>query len=177
MSRGGNKSVYEDKTADATQAPTPVSAESEESSVSKTIFFILIVLGKHFQASCKWIQTWNTNVSPFFSALYPGCAFHHQNWVSLSPRKRRHYFSRYEFPSVFVDVMIITTLYVLTGCFIGLIVKLLAVSGIANWQAEEHFHPTTFFLIFLPPIIFESGYNLHKVKIIHFSAVSCHCWV
>jgi len=30
-------------------------------------------------------------------------------------------------------------------------------------QKEEHFNPTAFFLILLPPIIFESGYSLHKV--------------
>jgi len=31
-------------------------------------------------------------------------------------------------------------------------------------QKEEHFNPTAFFLILLPPIIFESGYSLHKVR-------------
>jgi sodium/hydrogen exchanger 8 len=29
-------------------------------------------------------------------------------------------------------------------------------------QKEEMFNPTTFFLILLPPIMYESGYNLHK---------------
>ena len=51
----------------------------------------------------------------------------------------------------------------ISGLFVGLVVKLLALAKIANWQAEEHFPPTMFFLILLPPIIFESGYNLHKV--------------
>ena len=29
-------------------------------------------------------------------------------------------------------------------------------------QKEEALSPTAFFLVLLPPIIFESGYNLHK---------------
>lgn len=33
-----------------------------------------------------------------------------------------------------------------------------------NLQKEEAFNPTTFFLVLLPPIMYESGYNLHKVS-------------
>ena len=49
---------------------------------------------------------------------------------------------------------------VLIGASIGLVLKLISPGG---WQQEEAFSPTTFFLVLLPPIIYESGYNLHKV--------------
>lgn len=48
------------------------------------------------------------------------------------------------------------------GAGIGLVLKLISNENFGNWQKEEAFPPTTFFLLLLPPIIFESGYNLHK---------------
>lgn len=48
---------------------------------------------------------------------------------------------------------------VFLGGTIGLAIKLLPSSEL---QKVESFSPTTFFLVLLPPIIFESGYNLHK---------------
>ncbi|XP_076034714.1 na[+]/H[+] hydrogen exchanger 1 [Oratosquilla oratoria] len=51
---------------------------------------------------------------------------------------------------------------VIVGAVIGLVLKIMYSQNIANWQKEEAFSPTVFFLVILPPIIFESGYNLHK---------------
>ncbi|XP_064639883.1 sodium/hydrogen exchanger 8-like isoform X2 [Lineus longissimus] len=51
---------------------------------------------------------------------------------------------------------------ILVGALIGLILRLLSTYNLTNWQREEAFPPTIFFIVILPPIIFESGYNLHK---------------
>lgn len=55
---------------------------------------------------------------------------------------------------------------VFLGALIGLILNLSPVKKWANFEREEVFSPTAFFLVLLPPIIFESGYNLHKGNII-----------
>ncbi|KAH3769234.1 sodium/hydrogen exchanger 8-like isoform X2 [Dreissena polymorpha] len=47
---------------------------------------------------------------------------------------------------------------VLVGALIGLVLKIFKL----DWSREEEFSPTMFFIVLLPPIIFESGYNLHK---------------
>ena len=52
-------------------------------------------------------------------------------------------------------------LLVFLGATIGLFMKLLPE---AETKRIESFSPTAFFLVLLPPIIFESGYNLHKGK-------------
>ncbi|RWS10234.1 sodium/hydrogen exchanger 8-like protein [Dinothrombium tinctorium] len=51
---------------------------------------------------------------------------------------------------------------VIMGATIGLITKLISSQHLGDWKREEMFNPTTFFLVLLPPIIYESGYNLHK---------------
>jgi len=48
---------------------------------------------------------------------------------------------------------------VFLGGFVGATMKLLPNDELTKIEA---FSPTTFFLVLLPPIIFESGYNLHK---------------
>lgn len=50
---------------------------------------------------------------------------------------------------------------VFLGGLIGLLLNILSDDKI-NWKREQVFSPTAFFLVLLPPIIFESGYNLHK---------------
>ncbi|XP_067928319.1 sodium/hydrogen exchanger 8-like [Watersipora subatra] len=51
---------------------------------------------------------------------------------------------------------------VIVGGIIGGILKILSTYGLVDLHNEEAFPPTIFFLVMLPPIIFESGYNLHK---------------
>jgi len=51
---------------------------------------------------------------------------------------------------------------VFVGAMLGGLIQLLKKYNLADWEKEELFDPTIFFLILLPPIIFESGYNLHK---------------
>ena len=50
---------------------------------------------------------------------------------------------------------------IVTVCLGSLIGFVLNFTNI-NLEREEVFSPTAFFLVLLPPIIFESGYNLHK---------------
>ncbi|XP_055389386.1 sodium/hydrogen exchanger 8 [Condylostylus longicornis] len=51
---------------------------------------------------------------------------------------------------------------VFLGALIGLTLKIFVDDNRSSWKREEVFSPTGFFLVLLPPIIFESGYNLHK---------------
>lgn len=49
---------------------------------------------------------------------------------------------------------------IVLGGLIGFILNFTSVKDVI--QREEIFSPTAFFLVLLPPIIYESGYNLHK---------------
>jgi len=51
---------------------------------------------------------------------------------------------------------------VICGTLIGLCIKLSSRKEFNDWQKEEMINPTTFFLLILPPIIFDQSYNLHK---------------
>jgi sodium/hydrogen exchanger 8 len=46
------------------------------------------------------------------------------------------------------------------GSLIGFLLNFTSID-LKNYE-ENYFSPTAFFLVLLPPIIFESGYNLHK---------------
>ncbi|KAH9424511.1 Sodium/hydrogen exchanger 8 [Dermatophagoides pteronyssinus] len=50
---------------------------------------------------------------------------------------------------------------VFLGAAIGLVMKMSS-QNLGDWKKEETLSPTMFFLILLPPIIYESGYTLHK---------------
>ena len=51
---------------------------------------------------------------------------------------------------------------VFLGAIIGALFQVLNYFELADFKEEEMMSPTIFFLIMLPPIIFESGYSLHK---------------
>uniref|UniRef100_UPI00358FB626 sodium/hydrogen exchanger 8-like n=1 Tax=Myxine glutinosa TaxID=7769 RepID=UPI00358FB626 len=48
------------------------------------------------------------------------------------------------------------------GIVVGGFIRLAEKYKMASWKEEEMFRPNMFFLVLLPPIIFESGYSLHK---------------
>ena len=53
------------------------------------------------------------------------------------------------------------------GVIIGGIFQIFNHYNIWDIKDSEELNPTVFFLVMLPPIIFESGYSLHKVSILN----------
>uniref|UniRef100_A0A8C4WYM1 Sodium/hydrogen exchanger 8 n=1 Tax=Eptatretus burgeri TaxID=7764 RepID=A0A8C4WYM1_EPTBU len=68
-----------------------------------------------------------------------------------------HLIIRYKF-HILPESIAVVALGILVGGFIRLAEKY----KMASWKEEEMFRPNMFFLVLLPPIIFESGYSLHK---------------
>ena len=61
------------------------------------------------------------------------------------------------------EVLAVMVLGVLFACLIKFVIAKFG-WNIKEWENIQSFHPDIFFLVLLPPIIFESGYTLQKVS-------------
>ncbi|KAJ7401021.1 sodium/hydrogen exchanger 8 isoform X1 [Pitangus sulphuratus] len=114
---------------------TGVQAQQEEQSSGMTIFFSLLVIGE-VSGECisQCPERFQEDIAiPSVSFLF----------IYKNPGER----CRFGFKS---------------GILMGAFIKIIEAQKLANWKEEEMFRPNMFFLLLLPPIIFESGYSLHK---------------
>lgn len=120
--------------------PQKGSAEEEHHS-SMAIFFVLSVIGENFLERINLFSR-NNLFNLFLTVL---CIF----VIHLILQTRIQFIPE-------------SLAVVLLGSGIGFATKYISSQNLGDWQREEMFNPTTFFLLLLPPIMYESGYNLHK---------------
>ncbi|XP_041526298.1 sodium/hydrogen exchanger 8 isoform X1 [Microtus oregoni] len=133
-------------------------AQQEEQSSGMTIFFSLLVLGARIkclppcQAPRMVLNSCSSLPSPVWTTAVWHCTSLKAICIILV-----HLLIRYRLHFLPESVAVVSL-----GILMGAVIKIIEFKKLANWKEEEMFRPNMFFLLLLPPIIFESGYSLHK---------------